>query len=152
MTATTVLPSTDLGGRTTTFLTLCCELTGYDEYDLRGTGQLAAHLDTVDRQVGAGYLDGLLGLRPVPDDRTVRTAVRGAITKLWYVGIWAALPDPVYAILNGLADGRLAPNITYIPSNEAYLNGLVWPAFGGHPMGGKPPGFGSWSTPPEVPA
>lgn len=134
------------------FVRLSAELTGFDAYALHGTGQVEAHLATVERQVGRDYLMGLLAgtadtgnLGP-----RVRMAVLGAITKLWYGGAWMALPASIYAALNLIADGQLAPNITYVPSVEAYRQGLMWKAFHGHPMGANPPGFGSWSEPPET--
>jgi len=39
-------------------------------------------------------------------------------------------------------------NVDFIVSAESYVNGLVWPAIGSHPMGAKQEGFGTWAFKP----
>ncbi len=40
------------------------------------------------------------------------------------------------------------PNTPVVVSPQAYVESLVWKTFDGHPMGAKPPGYGSWSLRP----
>ena len=65
------------------------------------------------------------------------------LIKLWYLGSWPALSDEWLERF-----GQSGSNMAGIPSSTAYIEGLVWKAMSAHPMGGKPPGFGSWSIPP----
>jgi hypothetical protein len=114
--------------------------------------------------VGSTVTDRLLGAydrvkasvsgEPVEDairceilsDPTLGPVARN-IVKLWYVGIWYALPA-AWSELNGARPA----DTTFTVSATAYTEGLLWPAIGANPPGAKPPGFGTWVGPPRIPA
>ena len=50
------------------------------------------------------------------------------------------------------AHGAFASDQDQIVSPEAYVQGLVWQAIDAHPRSAKPPGFGTWAFPPNVPS
>jgi hypothetical protein len=62
-----------------------------------------------------------------------------SIIKLWYVGIWYALPGA------SSSDPRMV-------APAAYMEGLLWRAIGANPSGAKAPGYASWAEPPQYPA
>lgn len=98
-----------------------------------------------------------------------------AVTEMWYLGHWPHLAPEAYATLTRTWDAlnppemgkpvsstgfpappRLdpasphpaPPNRSFVISPQSYVESLVWKTFpGGHPMGAKPPGFGSWAEP-----
>jgi len=137
------------------FVTFSSELTGFTEFDLLGTGQAQSYLDTVSAAVGRQSLTELLsayrqqvtelGDEQLRAEQLTRAVLddpqRGPITrniiKLWYCGIWFGLP------------GREG---AFTASPQAYAEGLLWYAIGANPPGARAPGYGSWSTPPRIPA
>ncbi|MES2570213.1 MAG: hypothetical protein V4710_09195, partial [Verrucomicrobiota bacterium] len=69
------------------------------------------------------------------------------LIKLWYIGTWYQLPAAWRE-----RHGMIAEDRTFIPSPSSYVEGLLWPAIGAHPPGAKAPGYGSWTTAPEIPS
>lgn len=150
--------------RLTDFLDLSTTLTGFSEFDLRGTGQAQAYLDTVLAAVGPATTDELLAahgaIQEAADDdqdahdRLLRARILGDdrlgpvarnLMKLWYLGTWYAM-SPQWTQAFGVAgvDG------TFVVSRAAYTEGLVWPAIGANPPGAKGPGYGTWAEPPAI--
>jgi hypothetical protein len=133
------------------FVTLCVPLTGFAEYDLHGTGMAGLYLDTARRQVGALPFQAFLtawkqavAQHKGPGALTpVNREVARAVTYLWYTGAWPRIAPAAHAELR-----RQMANTEFVASPEAYAEGLVWRAFGAHPAGAKPPGFGTWSMKP----
>jgi predicted cupin superfamily sugar epimerase len=135
------------------FLSLSVYLTGYQRIELRGTGMLAEYFTRVTTAASDGHvqklwslaarLDGLAASakgdvkseirRMIMDDPDLGPIARNII-KLWYRGDW---PDSA---------AKFGASYT---SAQAYREGLLWRAVKAHPPGAKPPGFGSWSTPPS---
>jgi hypothetical protein len=121
------------------------------------------YLATVDSEVGPAITDTLLNAfdRIAPETSNELRAVKlrqtvfgceqlgpvaRAIVKLWYIGTWYALP--------AAWQERFGPAVrdgTFVPTPEAYVEGLLWPAIGAHPPGAKAQGFGSWQLPPRIP-
>lgn len=153
-------------GRLDRFLGFSAVATAFTVFELRGTGMAADYLAVVDRVVGPPVTDRLLDAhdrvtaaaagpssavfedalrREILSDPTLGPIARN-IAKMWYVGIWYALP-PAWVEVNGArtADG------TFTVSATAYTEGLLWPAIGANPPGAKPPGFGTWAGPPLIP-
>ena len=142
------------------FLDFSVEMTCHTRFELLGTGQAEAYFETAQRAVG-GVLDDLLDrYRDLPrsDQReaALRVQILGdeklgpvarAIIKLWYIGIWYALPQSWTQKYGARAD-----NATFMVSPASYAEGLLWPAIGAHPPGAKAPGYGSWEGPPVIPA
>ena len=126
-------------------------LTGFSGADLVGTGLLETYYETVEKNIGKENLKNLLTayqrlnitdpeiltpseLRHVKelfDSPTYNEEMKQLIT-LWYLGEWDATDS----------------NDSYIISSQSYLEGLIWKAIAAHPMGGKQPGYGTWSFPP----
>ncbi|MEV4921690.1 hypothetical protein [Streptomyces roseoverticillatus] len=131
------------------FITASAALTGFDAFDLHGTGMAGLYHETALEQVGrpavARLLDALAAAGGDPDGITDETArdVARAIAHMWYLGVWPQLAASVHTAL-----GRERANTPFTVSPEAYTEGLVWRTFDGHPAGAKPPGFGTWSDPP----
>jgi hypothetical protein len=102
----------------------------------------------------------------LPDAELVLAAVC-ALTEMWYLGHWPALPAEAYALLTKnygdhtdtmapavreMTTKGVPPNVSFVVSPQSYVESLVWRTFvGGHPLGAKPPGFGSWAVPPSDP-
>ncbi|QNP68611.1 hypothetical protein IAG44_03390 [Streptomyces roseirectus] len=147
------------------FTDLSVELTGFDRAELAGTGMIDTYYATLLRMIGereAGqflrYADDAL----TEDGETTPGAgeafkeaivdsdrfgpVAAALVKLWYLGRWYPLPA-------GYRDrfGSTADDVEHVVSGQSHREGLVWVAAGAHPMGAKPPGFGSWGEPPALP-
>jgi hypothetical protein len=140
---------------TQAFVALSAALTGFREVDLWGTGQAGRYLDELIRTVGDAIVARLLvtggeAVRTgrlqalVMDDRDLGPLARNVIA-LWYLGQWYALPND-WRNRNG-ASPR---DVQRVISADAYASGLVWRAAGAHPMGAKPPGYGSWANPPAA--
>lgn len=123
--------------------------TGFTRFDLYATGMAELYYDTVLQQLGLSDYEALIGgsdtgaLRGEISEAT-RLEVERAITYLWYTGAWPRIAPAAHAELR-----RQQANIEFVVSPDAYTEGLVWRAFGGHPAGAKPPGFGTWSDPPS---
>jgi hypothetical protein len=142
------------------FLAFSSEVSGFSVFDLKGTGQARSFLDAVTEVVGPELLDELLDayahigaegagresqLRKVVfSDEKLGPVARNVI-KLWYVGIWYALPSEWSD-----AFGALENDVTFTVSADAYTEGLLWPAIGANPPGAKGPGFASWVGPPRL--
>lgn len=145
------------------FIALSVRLTGFDQAELAGTGLVDTYYDTLLRIIGereAGQLfryaaEALAADRERHDgkDTEFEKAVIGhsrfapvavSLIKLWYLGTWYPLSGD-YRDVNG----STADDVEHVVSAQGYREGLVWAAAGAHPMGAKPPGFGSWATPPH---
>ncbi|MDH6579175.1 hypothetical protein [Kitasatospora sp. MAP5-34] len=131
------------------FVELSVALTGFDAFDLHGTGMARFYLRTVLDQIGdQPYHDfetalEQAGLDPEKLQGEVAQDLARAIAHLWYLGVWPPLSATVHAELR-----RQVANTGFTASPEAYVQGLVWSAFHGHPQGAKAPGFGTWAAPP----
>ncbi|MEV1068916.1 hypothetical protein [Streptomyces sp. NPDC050263] len=144
------------------FTDLSAVLTGFDRVELAGTGMIDTYYDTLLRIIGereAGQLfryaaealkedeghDGHESVQAkVIDDKRFAPVVVSLI-KLWYLGSWYPLSG-TYRDENG----STADDVEHVVSAQGYREGLVWVAAGTHPMGAKPPGFGSWAEPPTL--
>lgn len=129
------------------FIDLSRLLTGFDRFELLGTGQAAFYYDWVQTHAAERFDTLLATYGELPADAAqhssfVETRLLGSeklstlvtsIIKLWYLGQWYS-PDN--------------PNDTQIPSANSYQQGLVWDAIHAHPQGAKQQGFGAWSEPP----
>lgn len=147
-------------GRLEDFIAFSVELTCFSRFALLGTGQAEAYLDAADQAAGS-IVDELLDCyRQLPQsgDRSasLRTQILGdeklgpvarAIVKMWYIGIWYALPRSWTQKY-----GAGVNNMSFMVSPASYAEGLLWPAIGAHPPGAKAPGYGSWADPPVIPA
>jgi hypothetical protein len=139
------------------FVTLSVPLTGFDTFELHGTGMADRYLRTVVEQIGATAYDEFgAALEQAHHDPTrlvgeVARDIARAVTHLWYLGVWPQLSATVHADLR-----RQVANTAFTVAPEAYVQGLVWQTFHGHPQGAKAPGFGTWAAPPpgepELPA
>ncbi|CAM4203455.1 sorbitol dehydrogenase family protein [Serratia silvae] len=129
------------------FIDLSRLLTGFDRFELLGTGQAAFYYDWVQTHAAERFATLLATYGELPADAAqhssfVKTHLLGSeklstlvrsIIKLWYLGQWYS-PDN--------------PKDTQIPSANSYQQGLVWNAIHAHPQGAKQQGFGAWSEPP----
>lgn len=145
------------------FAELSVELTGFDRAELAGTGMIDTYYDTLLRMIGEREAGQLLRFasEALDKDRTEKTngtAFRAAVIdsprfgpvavsliKLWYLGMWYPLPAAYRDLFGSTAD-----DVGHVVSGQGYREGLVWVAAGAHPMGGKPPGHGSWAEPPSL--
>ena len=128
------------------FVALSAELTGFREVDIWGTGQAEHHLDLVLAVAGDDLVARLLKSHAhhALADPDLGPLARNLIV-LWYLGQWDQMP-------RGWRDrhGASPADTAGVPSAGSFREGLVWTAIGAHPTGAKPPGFGSWATPPEL--
>lgn len=152
----TPLPD-DAPDAVTDFLRLSVILTGFDEYELLGTGMLEVYYDELLHIIGAreaGALFGALGRVADDDEGGFRSVIleddrygpvaRNVLT-MWYLGAWSQLPRGWRN-----AYGATAYDTDHVVSAAAYRASLVWPAAGTHPMSAKQQGFGSWAKPSSV--
>lgn len=129
------------------FIDLSSLLTGFDRFELLGTGQAAFYYQWVQTHAAENLPILLSTYGEIPAETAqhasfvdtyllgsekLSTLVR-SIIKLWYLGQWFS-PDN--------------PNDTQIPSANSYQQGLVWNAIHAHPQGAKQQGFGAWAEPP----
>jgi hypothetical protein len=123
----------------------CAVLTGFEPYDLLGTGMADLYLTTARNQVGAAILDAVLAVVERDPDALSGTEleVARALTYLWYTGAWPRLAPEAHGQLR-----RESANIEFVVSPDAYTEGLVWRTFNGHPAGAKAPGFATWALQP----
>lgn len=145
------------------FTDLSAALTGFDRAELAGTGLIGTYYDTLLRTLGereAGQLlrvaaEALETDRRNHDHEALEATVIDSerfgpvvvsLIKLWYLGTWYPLPGR-YRDVNG----STVDDAEHVVSAQGYREGLVWAAAGAHPMGAKPPGFGSWAEPPYLP-
>ena len=148
--------------RLETFVDFSAQVTAFNPIEIWGTGLAQSYLATVDGVVGQRITDALLDAydriaMETTNERTERLRqtvfgceklgpVARAIVKLWYMGTWYALPAPWQERFGPAARGG-----TFVPTPDAYVEGLLWPAIGAHPPGAKAQGFGSWQFPPRIP-
>lgn len=143
------------------FITFSADLTGFAEFTLYGTGRAQEYFDTVQKVIGTELFKELLNVyrdvidQPADKDSLLRTKILSSekygpiarnIIKLWYVSIWFELPADWREKF-----GPLVNDDTFVVSAYAYTEGLLGPAVGAHPQGAKPPGYGTWAYPPEIP-
>lgn len=148
------------GERLTDFLALSAALTGFPVGRLRGTGQAARYLATLDDIAGGATADDLLDAyrgiagsgeaemaegmrRAILSDERLGPLARNLV-KLWYTGTWYQLPRDWRE-----AYGSSAKDRSFVVAPEAYTEGLLWPAIGANPSGAKPFGYGMWVHPPR---
>ncbi len=146
------------------FLAFSAAATAFSTFELHGTGQAEAYLATATDIVGAATLDELVAAdaairEAAGDDRAARDRLVRArilsddrlgpvarnIMKLWYIGTWYAMPPEWTEAFGVGGDDR-----TFVVSPSSYTEGLVWPAIGANPPGAKGPGYGTWSSPPQI--
>lgn len=151
------------------FLRLSVDLTAFEETDLLGTGLAHQYLAKVRAACGdeivtalldahravrsdaagdAGSLDRILLDRALrhrifSDDRLGPVARN--VIKLWYAGMWYALPPEWTDRYGAHAAGE-----TSTVTAASYQEGLLWRAIGANPPGAKGPGYGSWAQPPRI--
>ena len=124
------------------FLATSVVLTGFERFDLLGTGLLQQYFDYVSTHADSSTLLKLLqgvtaaagsesAVNEILADPEMGLLAR-QIIKLWYTGQWfpsaTATDNPI-----------LSPS--------SYEQGLVWNAIEAHPPGAKQQGFGAWSEP-----
>ena len=142
------------------FYTLSAVITGFSEFDLRGTGVGETYLAMLKTAAGEANTAELLGLwRRIEEcdqgtwDHLLRTKLFSSqkygpmirnLVKMWYTGSWSQLPPSWRE-----AYGPFPEDYTHVLSSESYTEGLVWRAAHTHPQGAKQPGFGTWAFPPE---
>jgi hypothetical protein len=136
------------------FVALSAGLTGFSEGEIWGTGVARRHYDEllaiVDADLVARLLDAGWQARGEPAALVARVMsnpdlgpVARNLIKAWYLGQWDEMPRDWRD-----RNGANPLDANHMVSAAAYREGLVWPTIGSHPMGAKPPGFGSWGTPP----
>ncbi len=137
------------------FVDRCVPLAGFPAFDLYATGMAERYLETARQQVGpAAFAEfwaawsAALDERGGPQDLSpVHLEVARALAYLWLTGSWPRLAPAAHAALR-----RQMANAEFVVAPEAYVEGLVWRTFHGHPAGAKPPGFGTWAVrPPDQP-
>jgi hypothetical protein len=144
-------------GMSARFLAFSSEVTAFSVFDLQGTGQAESYLSTVIRVVGEETLAELLDTyaRTAHRPRTLEADIFSSeklgpiarnIIKLWYVGVWYALPPEWTESF-----GALENDGTFTASSGAYPEGLLWRTIGANPPGAKAPGYGSWAHAPIIP-
>ncbi|MBP0449130.1 hypothetical protein J5Y04_06165 [Kitasatospora sp. RG8] len=135
------------------FVDLCVPLTGFPAFDLYATGMAERYLETARQQVGAAAFAEFwtawtvaASERGGPKDLSpVHLEVARALTYMWLTGAWPRLAPAAHAALR-----RQMANEEFVVAPEAYVEGLVWRTFHGHPAGAKPPGFGTWAVRPPA--
>jgi len=143
------------------FLGLSAELTGFSVFDLRGTGEADAYLDTADAAAGTAVIDALIAAhsvlsgtgaersaklrRTILGDPVLGPVARNII-KMWFSGTWYRLPEAWVA-----ACGPVEKNVSFTVRASSYPEGLLWKTIGANPPGAKAPGYGSWAEPPRIP-
>ncbi len=149
------------------FFDFSAALTGFSRFHLQGTGQASLYFETVRNIIGEDLFGELLQTFHRIDSEAknsndksdkltdgLRTEIFGSerfgpiarnIIKLWYVATWYQLPQAWRDTF-----GTKEKDKTFIPSPQAYPEGLLWPAIGVNPPGAKAPGYGTWSEPPSV--
>jgi hypothetical protein len=142
------------------FLTLSIDLTGFTRFALQSTGMSEDYLNAALKVVGTTILGEMLtryqSIPAAPADlraAEIQRQILGDdkfgpiarnIIKMWYIGIWEALPLPWIERYGPLID-----NTGFMVSGMAYREGLLWLAIGANPPGAKGPGYGSWALPPK---
>ncbi|QSX29395.1 hypothetical protein JYB88_14460 [Shewanella cyperi] len=130
------------------FISLSVLLTGFNRFELLGTGQADNYFQLVQQQC-PDKLETLLALfsrapaEPQPLNAFIEVQIMQSselgplarsLIKLWYLGQWDSIKG----------------DDSFIPSPQAYQEGLVWQAIHAHPQGAKQQGFGAWAEPPAT--
>lgn len=140
--------------RLSLFLRLSSDLTGFDRFELAGTGMAETYLATLDAILPPGLADAVMAAWYDPDAITVGHTlyddqkigpVARAIILLWYRGAWTALPEAWRK-----AYGASPRDVDHVVSGAAYKAGLQWAVAGGHPAGADAQGYAAWAAPPAV--
>ncbi|MFK0257919.1 hypothetical protein [Streptomyces sp. NPDC090445] len=135
------------------FVDRCVPLTGFPAFDLYATGMAERYLETARLQVGpdrfaefwAAWTAAASARRGPQDLSPTHLEVARALTYMWLTGAWPRLAPAAHAALR-----REMANEEFVVAPEAYVEGLVWRTFHGHPSGAKPPGFGTWAVRPPA--
>ncbi|WP_413171865.1 hypothetical protein [Anabaena azotica] len=148
------------------FLDISVALTGFSRFHLQGTGQATLYFDTIRDIIGGNMFGELLETfhrldvkaKTYNDESIITNGLRieilgsqklGAIArniiKLWYVATWYQLPQDWRDTF-----GTKPNDKTFIPSPQAYPEGLLWPTIGVNPPGAKGLGYATWSEDPSV--
>lgn len=143
------------------FLAISAELTGFSEQELARTDMADAYWSTLVDMAGEIIAGDFLStcadvfatsqtqadLPGMIEARIMKHALFGPLARniivMWYLGQWNALPREWCD-----AYGSRMEDCNRMISAQAYQESLVWQAFGSHPQGAKPTGWGSWSKPP----
>jgi hypothetical protein len=146
------------------FVALSVDLTGHSANRLRGTGLVPVYAALLMERAGAETAAALLAAHATlqgasGDSAALERAIRltilsdprlgppaRSLLKLWYVGVWQALPLDWHATWGGAQD-----DADTVPQPTSYTEGLLWPTVGGNPAGAKPFGYGIWANPPIIP-
>lgn len=147
------------------FVTLCADLTGFSAFQLRGTGLVARYLALMEERAGTAVTADLMashasaraeaGGNAAVLTRAIRRLIMSdarlgpparSLLKLWYAGVWHALPSNWHDAHGGALD-----DTDVVPTSASYTEGLLWPAVGANPPGAKPFGYGMWANPPRIP-
>jgi hypothetical protein len=163
------------------FVAFSADVTGFTRFELQGTGQAQAYLDTVEKVLGtvlpppqkppppeippSEILDRILKLHA--DVTTKAAGNKEKLEKLLRERIFdkKELGPVVRNIVKmwfvGIwyelpkkwkkPYGIWPCDGTRVVSGPAYTEGLLWRAVGAHPSGAKAPGYGSWASPPRIP-
>jgi hypothetical protein len=126
------------------FLDISVALTGFSRFHLQGTGQATLYFDTIRDIIGGNIFGELLETFQILGSEKLGAIARNII-KLWYVATWYQLPQDWRDTF-----GTKANDKTFIPSPQAYPEGLLWPAIGVNPPGAKGLGYATWSEDPSV--
>lgn len=143
------------------FLVASTALTGFSAIELARTGMADTYWNTLVGIVGEAVSGDFLSsmgqaFAKAKDDTQLPAAIERLVMRdaksgplarnvisMWYLGQWNALPREWSD-----AYGGSFSDSTQVVSAQAYVESLVWPAFGAHPQGAKPTGWGSWAEPP----
>lgn len=147
-----------------TFRQMSSVFTGFSPADIQGTGLTNQFFETIHNNLGNdSFVELMILFRRLEQQsnnneeltKKLRHEIFASpkhgplarnIIQLWYTGNWNSLSQSWVSTY-----GPINNNQTYVVSAEGYLNGLVWPAIGAHPMGGKQEGFATWSFTPPTP-
>jgi hypothetical protein len=142
---------------------LSVTLTGFSAFHLRGTGLIETYTKHLSNRMGPKAFNRLLAAHAEVSAATDATAQARAmrhlilsdaclgpaarnLLKLWYVGVWHALPTEWHDRFGGALD-----DVDVVPCAASYTEGLLWPAIGTNPAGVKAQGYAMWAKPPRIP-
>lgn len=143
------------------FLAISAVLTGFSELELARTDMADAYwgtlVDMAGEMIAGDFMSAcatILAASQSPADlpgmieaQLLKHPAFGPLARniivMWYLGQWSALPREWCD-----AYGSRMDDCNRMISAHAYQESLVWQAFGSHPQGAKPTGWGSWSDPP----
>jgi hypothetical protein len=155
------------------FYQLSVVLTDYNQVQLQSTGVGEEYCQTLTQWVRQDVLEDLYNcFNALPTDakgkvcdKALRSELLASaklgpvarnIIKMWYLSIWYQLGSEwnfdygIAAYSSPVIGVESAQSQDYIISSNAYIQGLVWPALGSHPMGAKQPGYGTWAQDPRL--